>query len=150
MKRIAIVMLLSGCITPYQPRGWDGGYSETKLAPGVWEVQASGNAYTRAPTLQSYVLRRGVELCLADGYPHVRLVDAGGSTASAYVPPTYHTEAEAHSTGYGRARGSSTTTQSGGYNVNRHTVSAKAVCVTQEEWDAEQAVMRERLLQRAP
>jgi hypothetical protein len=40
---LAVVVILSGCATAYQPKGFTGGFSETLLAPDTFKVQFSGS-----------------------------------------------------------------------------------------------------------
>ena len=138
-------LLLLACVTPYQPRGLLGGYEDARLAPGVHLVTVSGNGYTRAETLAGYALTRGKELCQVEGYPRVRMVDPNVSTSSYETPTTYTTTGSATNYG-GTTYGTATTRQSGGDTVNKHSVSTKAVCMSQTEFDEWQAGLRERLL----
>lgn len=120
MRAIWVVMLLGcGCITPYQPAGATGGYRERKEAPGVFRVQVFGNGYTGGGTLESYLWRRGRELCTTEGYSHVGLKNKS-ERDEPYV--------DAYGTSYKRS------------------VSATVICMTDDEWQAMQDGRRERLL----
>jgi len=143
MRPLLISVLgLCACVTPYQRAGVTGGFWEERVAAGVYVVHVRGNGYTRPDTLMAYATQRGNELCFAEGYPHMRLVDAETNTRQAVTPASYYST----TTFYGR-QATTYTQRQGGYLVQKHAVSAKAVCMTQEEFDAEQASMRERLLQ---
>ena len=39
----AYVLLLSGCVTPYQPKGFAGGYTDFETQPGIYYVSFQGN-----------------------------------------------------------------------------------------------------------
>jgi hypothetical protein len=60
------VVLLSGCVTPYQPMGFAGGYRDTEVAPGIIRIEVRGNAFTSVQTLESYFHRRASAIC----HPH--------------------------------------------------------------------------------
>lgn len=61
--KLALVMLLTACATPYQARGLRGGYEDHQLAPGVFSISVTGNSYTSADTMRVHVRRRAMELC---------------------------------------------------------------------------------------
>jgi hypothetical protein len=46
----AYVLLLSGCVTPYQPNGFAGGYTDFETQPGIYYVSFQGNGYTSKET----------------------------------------------------------------------------------------------------
>ncbi len=60
---VLMVLFLVGCTTPYQPRGYTGGYSEAEIEPNVFFLEYLGNAHTGLPTIVSYWHRRANELC---------------------------------------------------------------------------------------
>ena len=121
---VAVAFAMVGCVTPYQPKGLTGGYEDEREAPGVYLVSARGNGHTGIATLRSYVLRRGQELCEAEGFPRMRLIGATVDTQTDQTPATY----VAHS--------NSTVTQYGGQSYSRHAVTARAVCMTEAEFQA--------------
>lgn len=70
----AAALALSACATPtpYQPIASaasrsEGGYSETRIAPGRWEVTFAGNSLTSRETVEGYLLYRSAELTLEQG-----------------------------------------------------------------------------------
>lgn len=70
MKFFLLLTLLAGCATPYQPKGFRGGYedyliNETKHTYGI---RVTGNSHTSMPTLQEHARRRAGELCSAAGF----------------------------------------------------------------------------------
>lgn len=60
---LGLVMVAAGCMTPYQRRGFAGGYDEQQLPTGEWLVSVSGNGFTSMPTIYSYMHRRAAEIC---------------------------------------------------------------------------------------
>lgn len=76
MRTTLMVVALAGCATPYQPKGFSGGYSEQNLGNGRWAVAFDGNSYTSEGTVMTYSHRRASELC-PGGYD---LVDANRET----------------------------------------------------------------------
>lgn len=74
LTTICSAALLGACATAYKPEslGNRGGYSETKRAPGVWQVWFVGNAQTTQDKADDFAMLRGAELCLAEGRPFMR------------------------------------------------------------------------------
>jgi hypothetical protein len=62
MKRFALVLAI-GCVTPYQPHSFTGGYSDRSLGNGRHLIVVNVNAYTSRLTAWSYLYRRANELC---------------------------------------------------------------------------------------
>lgn len=110
-----IIILFSGCATPYQRVGLTGGYSETQLDDNVFKVNFRGNGYTSSERSADLCLLRSAELCKLAGYNYFIIVEGREYTKqSQYTSPT-------RSTTTGRANvigdsiyGSSTTTTTGG------------------------------------
>jgi len=68
-------MFLAGCATPYQKKGWRGGYSDTQVNIDMFEVSFEGNAYTKAPVVYEYLRKRCAEVALENGYTHFVMID---------------------------------------------------------------------------
>lgn len=109
---LALVVVLGGCVTSYQPKGLSGGFSEQQIAKDTFIVSASGNAYTSMDVVQTMSLRRAAELALNNGYKYFAIVDGSQDykTGTITSPGTYTstTSGSAYSTG-GSAYGSTTT-----------------------------------------
>ena len=60
---IGISLMLVGCATPYQPKGFRGGYDEVEVKPGVYFLTFEGNGYTGSGTVMKYWHQRAKELC---------------------------------------------------------------------------------------
>jgi hypothetical protein len=60
---IGISLMLVGCATPYQPKGFRGGYDEVEVKPGVYFLTFEGNGYTDSGTVMKYWHQRTKKLC---------------------------------------------------------------------------------------
>lgn len=78
---LALFILFSGCITPYQPNGFSGGYKDTRIGKNKFVVSFYGNGYTSNQTVQTYLLYRCAELTVKNGYDFF-LISGGGVTGS--------------------------------------------------------------------
>lgn len=65
---VVVAVLAVGCVTPYGPSGFMGGYLDRQLGPDRFQIEVSGNAYTSKWTLEDYFHRRARELCVAHGF----------------------------------------------------------------------------------
>jgi hypothetical protein len=97
MKRLAglSLMLIVGCATPYQSKGYRGGFSETQLTPDVFRVSFRGNGYTSGERAEDFAMLRAAELSLTNGYNYFALIDETSSTTT----QSYTTADESHTTG---------------------------------------------------
>lgn len=59
---------LTGCATPYQPRGVQGGYSERRLGNDTFLVEFKGNGKTAQAVVSNMMLYRCAELTLQNKY----------------------------------------------------------------------------------
>lgn len=71
-----LVSLLASCATPYQRKGFRGGYADEHLHDNVYIVTFNGNGFTDWTTATKYAHRRAAELCKENGYDSYR--DLGG------------------------------------------------------------------------
>ena len=69
----AAPLLLAGCMTPYQPAGFGGGYQEQKLADDTYFVSFYGNGNTPDGVVAKYFLYRCAELTSKHGYAYFEL-----------------------------------------------------------------------------
>jgi hypothetical protein len=70
-----------GCGTPYQPKGFSGGYSDTELGAGRYSVDVQVNSFTSQGTALEYAHRRAGDLCPA-GYD---VIDGSKSQSDFYI-----------------------------------------------------------------
>ena len=71
----SLALLISGACTSYQPAGWSGGFSETRLSATSFQVHFRGNSYTSAARVEKFMLRRGAELALENGFRYFTIDD---------------------------------------------------------------------------
>ena len=64
----ATVLIAMGCATPYQPRGFSGGYSDYRVSADVFSVSFRGSSSTREEVVEEFLLRRASELTLEHGF----------------------------------------------------------------------------------
>lgn len=72
----ALPLLLAGCatVTPYQPRGYTGGYQERQVGENRYYVEFFGNGKTSRDTVMVYWLHRCAELTVQKGFDYFLLV----------------------------------------------------------------------------
>jgi hypothetical protein len=106
---IAGVILLAGCATPYQPKSFTGGFSETQLSENTFRVYFRGNGYTGEERAEDFTLLRSAQLAEEHGFSYFIIVDenSASSLAAASTPTQSYTTASATSVGgttYGTAQ----------------------------------------------
>ena len=83
---IATGLVLSlGCATPYQEKGFTGGYSEQYLGDDVYLITIRVNAYTDQATAYEYFHRRAKEITEQNGYKRYEVLDSSGSQKTGVV-----------------------------------------------------------------
>ena len=87
-------LLLAGCMTPYQPAGFGGGYQEQKLAGDTYLVSFYGNGNTPNGVVAQYFLYRCAELTSESGYAYFELFaparEQAMSEGSPFVKTAHH------------------------------------------------------------
>ncbi|MGH6920806.1 MAG: CC0125/CC1285 family lipoprotein [Geminicoccaceae bacterium] len=84
---LAMLGLLGACRgqpTPYQPVVDGYGYSEQRLEDNRYRVTFAGNDFTKADTVQNYLLCRTAELTLNHGYDYFTVVDRNLERSTRY------------------------------------------------------------------
>lgn len=121
MKKILITLVgslvLGGCATSYAPHSFwnDGGFTETRLQPGLWQIRFRGNEFTSAERTADFAMLRGAELCLQQGDQYIFVGDVATQVVqSGYIPGSTTSTTTGSATAYGiggyvGAYGSSTT-----------------------------------------
>jgi hypothetical protein len=71
---LAVVLLLQGCATGYQPLSARGGYSERRIADDIYEVVFSGNGKTPKATVDRYFIYRCAELTKQKGFKYFAIM----------------------------------------------------------------------------
>ncbi len=70
MRILALFTLLASvaCVTAYQPSGFMGGFTESRLGPDLFTVRFNANAFTGAARVHDFTMLRAAELTLKSGY----------------------------------------------------------------------------------
>ena len=76
IKAILLAVLLTGCATGYQSRGFTGGFTDSQLAPEVFRVSFRGNGYTSEDAVADMVLLRSSDLALDHNFRYFMVVDS--------------------------------------------------------------------------
>jgi hypothetical protein len=83
MQRLFIASLLfvlAGCATKYQDMGFTGGVGAQQVTSDTFRIQAQGNGYTSAASVQDYVLLKAAETTKQSGGTHFILISAANTT----------------------------------------------------------------------
>jgi len=106
ISSLILAILLTGCATPYGPRGIAGGYSHTQIQNDILTVQVNGNAYINKNLTEYYALVRAAELTIQKDRNYFRILagDTDINTTHIYTPgQTYvnsNTYGNANTSGY--------------------------------------------------
>jgi hypothetical protein len=88
----SLILVLSACATPYQPKGFTGGYSDARLDENTVRVSFLGNGNTDKDTVETSSLYRCAEVTLQDGFDYF-IIASGGTTRDSNTVTTadsYH------------------------------------------------------------
>lgn len=119
---LSVVAVLSGCATPYQQMGMEGGYENLKLSEDTYKVLFKGNNLTSSSTVADYALRRCAELTKQNGYKYFVILTSNVVDGGA----TFESPASINTTSYGTLNGntygsSNSRAYNGNYNNNTYT-----------------------------
>lgn len=120
MRKVLLLwlFLLAGCVTPYQPLGYTGGFSETQLSENIFQVNFKGNGDTSSERASDFALLRSAEVTLENGYRYFALMDSQNTEKVSH----HKTPVRAHTTGDLNIHGSygtySETTSFSGGQIN--------------------------------
>lgn len=67
---LAAAALLVGCATPYQSRGFQGGFDETQISPNTFRIIFAGNPHTSPERVQDMALLRSADIGSQNGFTH--------------------------------------------------------------------------------
>ena len=97
------ILVLTGCVTPYQSDGFTGGFISQWIGPNTLQVNVKGNSFISSSRINDYALLQAAEKGHEFGYKYFayeKVVDvstrttlyssAGSSGVQMYVPNTYH------------------------------------------------------------
>jgi hypothetical protein len=110
-----LVGLLSGCVTPYQPKSFSGGYSESQLGTNMFTVTFQGNSNTSYELAADFCLLRSAEITLENGFRYFVVVESKKDFRDLLLtrPTQSYTTWSAYASG-NYAHGSAGTATSGG------------------------------------
>ena len=109
---VVLVSLASACATSYAPNSFwnDGGFTETEVQPGIFQVRFKGNEFTSEERASDFAMLRSAELCLERDMQYIVMGDLTTvSRASGQIPGSATTTASASTYG-NTAYGTSTAT----------------------------------------
>ena len=77
-----LLLLLSGCATPYQEMGFSGGVSAAQMTDTTFRISGRGNGYTGSTVINDYVILKAAETTVQHGYTHFVVVSAADASSS--------------------------------------------------------------------
>lgn len=88
-----VIIMLAGCATTYQKRGFSGGYSETRIDDNHYAVYFDGNGYASKDRVWYFWIYRCAQLTLEKGYTYFSLAPVQSSMAK---PTGFDTDESGH------------------------------------------------------
>lgn len=157
MKKVIILinigLILSGCATAYQPKGFigNGGFEDIELEPGYYRVTFKGNEKTSKERANDFALLRASELFESKGCNSFKVIKSNNeiNSGSVFIPQTQYTTANL--TNYGStAIGSAHSTTYGGGLINLHfpKTTLEAKC-TEEKPDVQNGIYSTQFIKNA-
>lgn len=71
---VLLIVLLCSCATGYQPKGFTGGFSESRLDEHVYRVSFEGNGFTSVQKASDMTMMRASELTVKAGYRYFGII----------------------------------------------------------------------------
>lgn len=83
----AALGLAAACttVTPYQPIGNSGGFTDQELDNGRFRVTFEGNSQTELATIENYVLYRAAEITLEEGGDYFVVLDSNTEAMRRFI-----------------------------------------------------------------
>jgi len=103
-------VILAGCATAYGPRGFTGGYGDTKLAEDLYRVTFSGNGKTSRDMVWHYWIYRCAELTQQKGYSHFIILKPNDPVPQPVTRPMTNTSQQGDARNGGDSMGQLTPT----------------------------------------
>jgi hypothetical protein len=90
---LTLTVILTGCTTPYQSKGFGGGYSDSRIDSNTVRVSFYGNGFTGKESVENDMLYRCSEVTIQDGYDYFVIVTGGTSPVdSSFTTPGTYTQ----------------------------------------------------------
>ena len=71
---ISGVLFFSNCATPYQSRGFRGGYSDSRIDHNTFQISFRGNGSTPRERVETFFLYRCAEITAKGGYDYFIII----------------------------------------------------------------------------
>ena len=105
---LSVGLAATGCVTPYQATGFQGDFSEARIAGTTNEfwIEFRGNVGLDAKVLEQSLLRHAAEVTVKHGFTHFVVVGRSRQAGVSFilrppvVGPSRHTERSLHITCY--------------------------------------------------
>ena len=83
---VLVVLVLAGCSTPYQDKGFTGGVSAEQITTDTFRISGRGNSFTSSTRIQDYVMLKAAETTVQQGGTHFLIIEkTDASRTSQYV-----------------------------------------------------------------
>lgn len=132
MKSVILCLLLVSCVTPYQPSGFSGGYTDQKVGKNKYLINFSGNGYTSSSTARAYAFRRAKEVCQKNGYDDFELLNQNTENTVDVTPDNIQCNSTTTNNYYSGQSTSTSCHNYGGMAFNKPTVSILVTCYREE------------------
>jgi hypothetical protein len=80
-----LLIWFMGCATGYHASTFAGGFQQTRLGVGMYQVRFRGNGFTSHDVVSNYLLRRCAELTLESGSRYFEVGDMAHQTTTSVV-----------------------------------------------------------------
>ena len=80
---VFISLALTSCATPYQAKGFRGGYEDFSTSKDTFQITFTGNAHLSESKLRQYLFRRAAEVTLANGFSYFAILDSSDVSKNA-------------------------------------------------------------------
>ena len=88
---LAASLALVACATPYQPKGFAGGFKEQWVSERLVQIDFEGNGFTSSDEAGEMALLRAAETAIEHGWKYFKILGDYDTTSRAYTPATSST-----------------------------------------------------------
>ena len=79
---VLLMLVLSGCATPYGKYGIAGGYTDARIDENTFSISVDNNGFTTQQTTSMHALFRAAELTVENGFDHFVIASGTNNTTS--------------------------------------------------------------------